>query len=36
MAFTAFTLITLIMLGMKLAYRRDLAAELPIPDPGGF
>ena len=36
MAFTAFAIITLIMVGMKLAYRRDVSRELPIPGGNAF
>ena len=36
MAFTAFLLITLIMLGVRSAHRRDAAAQLPIPAGEGY
>ncbi len=36
MAFTAFVLITAIMLGMRAAYRRDAAGQLPLPAEEGY
>ena len=36
MAFTAFLLITLIMFGMRSAYRRETAGQLPLPSSGEF
>ena len=36
MAFTAFLLITLIMLGVRSAHRRAAAAQLPIPAGEGY
>ena len=36
MAFTAFLLITAIMLVVRAAYRRDAAGQLPLPPEGGY